>query len=80
MSDPMADDGAFWCYMNPKEAAEKIDRLVKALTPFGYYFDLNDCDDRDDDDALEIPIRDLRAARDLLRGLAVSADHQRSET
>jgi hypothetical protein len=36
MSDPMADDGAFWCYMNPKEAAEKIARLRKALSQIAW--------------------------------------------
>lgn len=36
------------------------------LKPFAYYFDLNDCAGRKNDDALEIPIRDLRAAHDFI--------------
>lgn len=43
--------------------------LAKArdvIRPFAYYYDLNDCDDRKPDDALEVPISDLRAARAFL--------------
>lgn len=43
--------------------------LMKALARFGYWFNLNDCDTWPDNDALEIPIADLRAARDLVRAL-----------
>lgn len=39
------------------------ERMRRALEPFARYYDLNDCDEREDDDALEVPIRDLRQAR-----------------
>lgn len=41
-------------------------RLKMALAPFSRYYDLNDCAERDPDDALEVPIRDLKRAHDLI--------------
>jgi hypothetical protein len=55
---------------------EENEKLVNALKPFAHYFDLNDCANRADDDALEIPIRDLRAARNLLRAVLVGSPHR----
>jgi len=51
--------------------ADATQALKSRLHPFAYYFDLNDCDGRADDEALEIPIRDIRAARDLLKSLGM---------
>jgi hypothetical protein len=52
-------------------AGSGADAALKALRPFAYYFELNDCEGRSDGDALEIPVSDLRAARDLLKSLGV---------
>jgi hypothetical protein len=41
----------------------EIARLREALKPFAHYYDLNDCQERPADDALEVPIRDLLAAK-----------------
>lgn len=42
--------------------------LTEALKPFSYYYELNDCHERKPDDALEVPIHDLKTAHDLLNG------------
>lgn len=41
----------------------RVERLESALKPFAYYYDLNDCKERDPREALEVPIADLRAAK-----------------
>lgn len=38
------------------------ERLAAALKTFVDIYELNDCDDRDDDDAIEVPISALRDA------------------
>lgn len=43
-------------------ADAEIVRLRTALGPFARHFNLNDCEVRGDDDALEVPISDLRRA------------------
>ena len=48
------------------ELLAAVERMRRALEPFALYYDLNDCDEREDDDALEVPIRDLRQARAVL--------------
>ena len=45
------------------ELLATVERMRGGLEPFALYYDLNDCDEREDDDALEVPIRDLRQAR-----------------
>src|SRR5690606_19924693 len=37
-------------------------KMVEALEPFGHYYRLNDLHERSDDDAIEVPVRDLRRA------------------
>jgi hypothetical protein len=64
-------------YADDEEAeaeAEREARLIaaaptmaEALEPFAHYCDLNDLDERDPDDALVIPVRDLIRARAALR-------------
>lgn len=44
----------------PEELRALVEEMRATLEPLRRYYDLNDCDDRDDDDALEIPIADLR--------------------
>jgi hypothetical protein len=46
----------------------EIERLRAALNPFGYFYQLNDCQDKKPDDALEVPISDLRRAFELVGG------------
>ncbi|MGB3042519.1 MAG: hypothetical protein WBB98_04975 [Xanthobacteraceae bacterium] len=41
-------------------------RVREVVGPFARDFDLNNCSDRDDDDAMEVSIRHLRAARQLM--------------
>lgn len=55
----------------PAQPAPAVDRdaVLDALIWFAHYYDLNDCEDRDDDDALEVPIRDLRRARKVYHAL-----------
>jgi hypothetical protein len=72
---PVCDDPE-WCDGEPEcrygvVQAGKEAALIEALRPFAYYFDLNDCEGRSDGDALEIPVSDLRTARDLLKSLGV---------
>ena len=50
----------------PEELRALVEEMRATLEPLRRYYDLNDCDDRDDDDALEIPIADLRRARTTL--------------
>lgn len=45
------------------DAAEDAARLRAALGPFAYYYDVNDCTERDRRGALEVPIDDLRNAK-----------------
>ena len=54
--------------------ADEIERLRRlerkmatALKRIKHWYDLNDCHKRRDDDALEIPIADLRAACNALK-------------
>ncbi len=45
----------------------QVARLKEALEPFAHYYDLNDLHERDNDDAIEVPVRDLRRARTALK-------------
>lgn len=45
-----------------------VARLQAALKPFGFYYAVNDCQDQKPDDALEVPIADLKAAYNLVGG------------
>jgi len=42
--------------------AERDGEMFEALKPFAHYYRLNDCEGRPDDDAIEVPIGDLRFA------------------
>ena len=42
---------------------ERGDRAVGLLRPFGRHYDLNDLDEWASDNALEIPVHDLRAVK-----------------
>jgi len=42
--------------------AEREVGMIEALKPFAHYYRLNDCEGRPDDDAIEVPIGDLRFA------------------
>lgn len=42
--------------------AEREVGMIEALKPFAHYYRLNDCEGRPDDDAIELPIGDLRFA------------------
>ena len=46
-----------------------LDAAIEALEPFAHYYELNDCDKREFDDALEVPIVDLAFARSSLAKL-----------
>ncbi len=50
------------------------DALIDALRPFAWYFDVNDCKDRSEDDAIEVPIRDLRIAFELFEALGLKVE------
>lgn len=41
----------------------EIARLREALEPFEHYYEINDCEYRGDDEAIEVPVGDLRRAR-----------------
>lgn len=58
-------------------AANHHDALREALEPFAHYFDLNDCAERNDDDALEVPIRDLKRAHEAIAAL-VATEREKS--
>lgn len=47
---------------------------IEALQPFALYYEINDCKDRRDDDALEVPIGDLRAAYEAYRDLLADGE------
>lgn len=55
---------------------QTFDAIVEALRPFAWYFDLNDCKDRSEDDALEVPIRDLRVAFELFEAMGLKVAPQ----
>lgn len=44
-----------------REAADGIERLRGLLKPFAVYYEINDLDERLADDAIEVPVGDLRA-------------------
>lgn len=44
-----------------------LPEMIEALMPFARYFELNDCAERADDDALEVPVADLRRAFNVLK-------------
>ena len=46
--------------------AEREVGMIEALKPFAHYYRLNDCEGRPDDDAIEVPIGDLRFAASAL--------------
>ena len=53
------------------EAAAVLDALVEALRPFAWYFEVNDCNDMHGSDALEVPVKDLRAAAKMFEALGL---------
>lgn len=64
------DDKQTWAahHRNCVLIQAEMERLRAALKPFGYYYELNDCQDRRLDDALEVPIADLKRAHELVGG------------
>lgn len=48
--------------------ADENRQLRAALQPFGFYYELNDCHELKADDALEVPIADLKRAHELVGG------------
>lgn len=48
------------------EQTAELERLQDVLQPFADHYDLNDCQDMDPREALEVPIADLRNAKDAL--------------
>lgn len=46
----------------PNLDAGVVGDLVEALRPFAVYYEINDLDDRLADDAIEVPVGDLRRA------------------
>lgn len=57
-----------------QEAATVIDRLrdaIPLLQRLAWFYDVNDCRYRRRDDALEVPISDLRAARKIVKALGL---------
>jgi hypothetical protein len=46
-----------------------IEEIVEVLAPFARYVEINDLDEREDDDAIDVPVGDLRRARSLLSRL-----------
>lgn len=65
------DNGRFIAAANPatiksliasaREDAAEIERLRGLLKPFAVYYEINDLDERLADDAIEVPVGDLRA-------------------
>jgi hypothetical protein len=52
--------------MNSKKYDEKFFySAMGALRAFAWHFHVNDCNERDDEGALEVPIYDLRQAHDV---------------
>lgn len=43
-----------------------LEAMQEALKPFKRYYDLNDLQDRPDDDVIEVPVGDVRRARQAL--------------
>ena len=60
-------------------AEQERDEALERLKPLARDFEMNDCDDRADDDAMEVSIKDLRAARDCVRRLASGPDKEKRE-
>jgi hypothetical protein len=54
------------------QAQDRIAELEKALKPFQYYYDLNDCAERDLSSSIEVPVSDLRGAKIALESAALS--------
>ena len=72
------------CASDNEAILEAIDRLkqerdeaLERLKPLARDFEMNDCDDRADDDAMEVSIKDLRAASDCVRRLASGPDKEK---
>ena len=58
-------------------AEQQRDEALERLKPLARDFEMNDCDDRADDDAMEVSIKDLRAASDCVRRLASGPDKEK---
>lgn len=65
-----------WLTGEPNTPKDRIHPLLKQLA---FYYDVNDCQDRDDDDALEVPIRDLKEAKEIFATLSRQAPHSSRE-
>ena len=64
LSHAVWDRGCQSCALNSNtlnEAAAEIERLRGLLKPFAVYYEINDLDERLADDAIEVPVGDLRA-------------------
>ncbi len=57
--------GVFEPYRPHSSERRLISKLRAALKPFAHYYEINDCHDRPNDN-LEVPIADLKRARDAL--------------
>jgi len=62
IAERLISEAPDYCMPLRNEAAQEIAKLRAALAPFSRYYELNDCHERDPEDALEVPIRDLQAA------------------
>jgi hypothetical protein len=56
------------------EAADEIERLRGLLKPFAVYYEINDLDERLADDAIEVPVGDLRAVYRVIGARAAQMD------
>ena len=57
-----------------REAAAEIERLRGLLKPFAVYYEINDLDERLADDAIEVPVGDLRAVYSAVGARAVDGE------
>jgi hypothetical protein len=48
-------------------------QIMALLRRLAWYYEVNDCGDRPYDDALEVPISDLKAARTIIKALGFEA-------
>ena len=55
-----------------RQVEVRLPVATEIIRPFAWYFEVNDCVERSNSDVLEVPIRDLRAARKFFDGEILS--------
>lgn len=61
--------GSYRKLMSNMKAANAAPNMLALLKKLAWYYDVNDCQERSDDDTMEIPILDLRNAYELVTAI-----------